>query len=208
MKRVVITINVVLLLGLSSFSAYLFFENRDLKNQSTLTTEEKNKQLVEEINKVYDLPEEDPVVAVVTDVEEFKKQYSVFDNAESGDYLLFYRKARLNVLYRQSEKKVIKTADVLVPITVEVIGSQESIDSAVDKLSEFGNQITVTKTVKPDITQSFVFDLDNDQESEAKSIADLLKLDIGSTVPSSITPGEQTEIIITVADEAPSTQTP
>lgn len=200
MKKAVIILNIVVLLGLAGATGYLFMKNRDLNDQLTLTTEEKNKRLVDEINKVFDLPEEDPVVAIVTNPDEFKKEYAAFDNASSGDYLLFFRKARLNVLYRQSEKRVVKTANVTVPITVELVGAEDAIAAAEAKLSKFGNQITVTKKVDDTIKQSFVFDVDSDQVDQAKQLSEELGYDIGSTLPSTITPGEQTEIIIAVSN--------
>lgn len=201
-KKVLLIANVLLLIGLAGTTAFLFMENKDLNDQITLTTEEKNARLISEINEVFDLPEEEPVVAVVTDPEEFKKQYSAFDNAESGDYLLFYRKARLNVLYRSSEKRVVKTATVTVPITVELVGSEEAIAQAEEKLSAFGDQITIIKKVDDSVKQAFVFDVDNDQAEQLKSIGELLGYEVGSTLPASIVPSDQTEIIIVVTDSS------
>jgi hypothetical protein len=201
-KKLLIVANILFILGLAGVSTYLFIQNRDLNDQLTLTTEEKNRRLVEEINKVFDLPEEEPVVAVVTNPEEFKAQYAAFDNAEEGDYLLFYRKARLNVLYRQDEKRVVKTANVVVPISIELVGSDDAITEAEKKLSEFGDQITITKKVTDGITQAFVFDVDNDQQAELNSIAELLDYEVGSTLPASIVPADQTEIIIAVTKTA------
>lgn len=209
-KKVLIVVNVLLLIGLAGTTAYLYMDNKDLKDQITLTSEEKNARLIEEINKVFDLPEEEPVVAVVTDPDEFKKQYSAFDNAESGDYLLFYRKARLNVLYRSSEKRVVKTATVTVPITVELIGSEEAIATAEEKLSAFGDQITIIKKVDNSVKQAFVFDVDNDQSEQLKSIGEQLGYEAGSTLPASIVPSDQTEIVVVVTDSigAPAPTTP
>ena len=198
-KKFLLIANVLVLVGLVGFSGYLFMENRDLNDQLTLTTEEKNRRLVEEINQVFDLPDEDPVVAIVTDPGEFKAQYAAFDNAQSGDYLLFFRKARLNVLYRQSEKRVVKTANVVVPIAVELIGSEAAIAEAEQKLAEFGNQITLTKTVKEGITQNFVLDIEDDQKAETEAIATQLGFEIGTTLPSTITPTQQTEIVVAVS---------
>jgi hypothetical protein len=204
-KKLLIVANVLFILGLAGVSTYLFVQNRDLNDQLTLTTEEKNRRLVEEINKVFDLPEEEPVVAVVTDSNEFKAQYAAFDNAEEGDYLLFYRKARLNVLYRQDEKRVVKTANVVVPISIELVGSEEAIAEAEAKLADFGDQITIVKKVDDTVKQAFVFDVDSDQAAELESIAELLGYEVGSTLPASIVPGDQTEIIIAVvASETPS----
>lgn len=199
MKKAVVILNVLVLIGLSLTTGYLFMKNRDLNEQLTLTYEEKNKRLVDEINKVFDLPNENPVVVVVNDVEEFKKTYTTFENAESGDYLLFFRKARLNVLYRQDEKRVVKTANITLPIAVELVGSEEDIKAAEEKLAKFGNQVAVTKTVNDSIKQSFVFDIDADQTDQTKQISAELGYDVGSTLPAGITTIAQTEIVIAVS---------
>jgi hypothetical protein len=205
-KRVLMILNIVALIGLTASTTVLFLKNKDLNEQVGLTSEEQNKRLVAEINEVYDLPDEEPVVAKVTDADEFKKQYAVFDNAQVGDYLLFFRKARLNVLYRQSDKKVVKTADVVVPITVELIGSEAAMSAAEEALKEFGNQITVVKTKTDGITQSFVFDVDQDQKEETDSVAKQLSYEVGTTLPAGFTPGAQTEIVVAVSSAGSSTQ--
>ncbi len=206
-RKVLLIANIVALVGLTGSTTYLFMDNRKLREDSGLSSEEKNKRLVEEINKVFDLPDEEPVVAIVTDPEEFKKQYTAFDNAETGDYLLFFRKARLNVLYREDEKRVVKTANVVVPITVEIVGSEAAVAAAGKKLEQFGNQITIVKTIKEGVTQSFVFDKDADQKDETDAIAKELAFETGATLPTSITPGAQTEIIVAVADDKAAAET-
>lgn len=199
-KVAALAVNALLIVGLAGSSGYLYIDNRELREQATLSTAEKNKRLVSEINGVFDLPDEEPVVAIVSDKDQFKKEYPTFENAETGDYLLFFRKARLNVLYRQTEKKVVKTANVIVPITLELVGSQAAVDAKALALEQFGKQLTVTKTVKEGITQAFVFDVDNDQQSEVESIAKQLKYELGSTLPTSFTPGEQTEVVVFATD--------
>lgn len=207
-KKILLAVNILVLLGLIGSNGYLFMKNRELKRDQNLSTEEKNKRLVDEINKVYKLPDETPVVAIVTDPGEFKKQYTAFTDAQSGDYLLFFRKARLNVLYRQSEKKVVKTANVNVPITVEIVGSQTAVDAAEKKMADFGNQVTIKKTVVEGITSDFVYDVDTDQKAETDSIAKQLSYEVGTTLPSSITPGADTEILIATSGKAPSSSGP
>ncbi len=173
-----------------------------MKDQVGLTAEEQNKRLIAEVNKVYDLPEEEPVVAKVTNVDEFKKQFDAFkdDDIRVGDYLLFYRKNRQNIIYRESEKRVVKTAAVAVPITIELVGSDAAIAEAEKKATAaFANQITIVKTKKDGITQSFVFDVDNDQANEVKSIAEKLSFEVGTTLPTGFTPGTQTEVVVVVA---------
>ena len=90
-KNILMAINIIALLGLGGLSFYLYTENNDLNEQITLTTEEKNRRLIEEVNQVFNLPDEEPVVAIVTDPEEFKTQYPTFTDAIEGDYLLFFK---------------------------------------------------------------------------------------------------------------------
>lgn len=202
MKKIILVVWVVVTLGLAGSTVYLFLENRDLNRQLTETTEEKNKRLVEEINKVFDLPEEDPVVAIVTDKDQFIAQYPVFDNAETGDYLLFFRKARLNVLYRQDEKRVVKTAQVTIPVAIELVGSERAINDAEKVLEELvaGSSVTVKKTVQSGISQSFIYDVDQDQADETSQLADLLDVTSAATLPDTINPDTTTEIIVLLAE--------
>lgn len=208
LKRVLMAVNVLLILGLVGYSGTLFFENRDLNEQLTQTAEQKRDQLIAEIDEVFDLPDETPEVVIVTDPEQFKTEYTTFDNVQEGDHLLVFRKARLGVLYRQSDKRVVKTTTVVIPITIELIGSQEVLDAAESKLAEFGSQITVSKTFREDVTQTLVFDVDEDQQSEVSSIATQLDYEISSTLPTSIIPASQTEIVILIADPKPAETTP
>ncbi len=207
-KRIIMVVNVLLIVGLAGYAGFLYFENRDLNDQLTQTAEQKRDRLIDEINDVFDLPDETPEVVIVTDPEQFKSEYTTFDNVQEGDHLLVFRKARLGVLYRQSEKRVVKTTTVVIPITVELVGSQETMDAVEERLLEFGSQITITKTVRDGVTQTFVFDVDEDQESEASSIAGQLDYEVSSTLPASIIPATQTEIVILIADTKPAETTP
>ncbi len=201
-RKILLTINIIALIGLSGATAYLFMENRDLQEQATLSNEEKNQRIIDEVNEVYSLPDEDPVIGYVKDVDKFKNDFPAFENddVKLDDILLFYRKARLNVLYRQSEKRVVKTANVAVPFSVELVGSEKAISDAEKKLGKFNDQITITKTVSDGITQSFVIDVEGDQSAVAEAIAEELKYEIGSTLPSNIQANDQTEIVIIVKD--------
>jgi hypothetical protein len=209
MKRTLMAINIVALLGLAGFSTYLFMENRDLSDQVNLTNQEKNERLIAEVNEVYDLPDEDPVVGVVRDVDEFKTEFTAFanDDVQVDDRLLFFRKNRLNVLYRPSDKRVVKTYNVTVPIAVEIVGTNEALDQNIGKLDAFGNSVTVTRKTDNNITQAFVFDVDNDQTADTARIAEELGLEVGTTLPNGVTPDSTTEVMIfvVVGEEKPAT---
>lgn len=201
---------IILIVALGGSSVYFYLQNQDLKEQINLSSEEKNKQIIAEVNEVYDLPEEDAVVALVRDAEEFKKEYPSYDDVEvlEGDYLLFFRKARLTVLYRQSEKKVVKTANVVVPITVEIIGSEKATAQIEQQLAQFGQQISIVKTVQDGVTSSFIYDVDQDQAEDVASIAEQIGFETAQALASSFEPGAQTEIVIAVSDDASDTLEP
>jgi hypothetical protein len=203
MKKYLVVLNIIALLGFAGGSAYLYLENRDLNKQLNMTEEQIRDELIAEINKVFELPDENPEIVIVNDPVKFKAENSTFDNVEIGDHLLVFRKARLGVLYRQSEKRVVKTTNVVIPISIELVGSQQAVDNVEKKLAEFGSQVTISKTFKDDITQSFIYDVDANQETEVSSIAKELGYDVASSLPSSVIPASQTEILIIVADEQP-----
>lgn len=208
-KRTLMALNIIFLIGLAGLSAYLFTENRDLNDQVNLTNQERNERLIAEVNEVYDLPDEDPVVGIVRDVDEFKNEFTAFanDDVQVDDRLLFYRKNRLNVLYRPSEKRVVKTYNVTLPIAVEIIGPENALSEIEEKLGTFGNSVTVTRKIDNNVIQAYVLDVDNDQTADVARIAEELKLDIGTTLPTGAQLDPTTEVVIYVtASEKPPAQ--
>lgn len=214
-KNIILVVNIVALLGLAGSTGYLFMKNRDLKAEIALPAEERtrknNEKLVTEIKKVFQLPDEEPQVIFVNDGQKAASENpgiaAVFKDLKTGDYILLYKKARLGVQYRPTDKKVVFSSTIAVPISVEIIGSEEDIAAAEKKLADFGNQVTITKTVKEGITQSFVYDSDDNQKDETAAIAKQLGYEVGATLPSSITPSGSTEVVIVVSSTTtPTTQ--
>jgi predicted negative regulator of RcsB-dependent stress response len=69
-------------------------------------------KLVSQVSKLTDLPQgETPTIATVTDAAKLKNQ-DFFVNAENGDKLLIYTKAKKAYLYRPSTNKVINIAPI------------------------------------------------------------------------------------------------
>jgi len=202
-----VILNIVFVLLLIGASTYLYLENRNLNSELTMSETQrqkvKNDKYIEEIAKTLTLPDESPFFVInVIDPEKAKADNPelgiLFGELKADDFILVYKKAKLGIQYRPSEKKIVKTNTVVLPIIVEILGSEQAMADLEKKLANFGNQITVIKTIKDGITQSFVFDVDSDQQAEADSIAKQLGLDTGSTLLSGITPSEQTEIVIAV----------
>lgn len=190
----VFTLTLAILLVISlGFGGYYFKQYRDLKNVSAKTPEEKNKELVAKINKVYELPkDEDPVVAVVSDEEKFKSEYPVFTAAKKDDSLLLYEKAGQAILFRESENRVIGTATFAVKkgSAVHIIGSVESQNSTEALLTQkLANDVRISGKSTPlaTYTATTVIDLTGQKPDVAKKIAEAL----GGTVVSSLPAGEK-----------------
>lgn len=114
-KKVGIALLVVVLLGGAAFGAAKYKklqdENKKLKNpqeQARIQTE----SLIKEVGAITVLPaDETPTVATVADASKLKNQ-AFFKDAQNGDKVLIYTKAKKAYLYRPSTKKIIQIAPV------------------------------------------------------------------------------------------------
>jgi S1-C subfamily serine protease len=84
-----------------------------IKTGANKPTEDTLSLLLKKVGKLYNLPDEIPTVAVITDITLLGDQ-EFFDNGKNGDKVLIYSTAELAVLYRPSENKIIDVQ----PITI------------------------------------------------------------------------------------------
>lgn len=196
----------VLLIGALAFGGYYFRQYQDLKATSSKSAEEKNKELVEKINNVYALPkDEDPVVAIVSDEEAFKKEYPVFTTAKKGDSLLLYEKASQAILYRESENKIIGTASFTVRkgSAVQIIAGSDRQNSTEQTLtSKLGADIRVSGKSTPvgQYTVTTVVDLTGQKSELASKIAEALGATVVTTLPAGEIATEGAELVVIVAN--------
>jgi len=104
-------------------SLYFYNKYQDsqaaIKNPTAAQKDEATK-LVLKVKKHVVLPDnEDPVIATVNDINQFKNQ-TFFAEAQNGDNVLVYAKAKKAVLYRPSIDRVIN----MLPLTVETTPQQ------------------------------------------------------------------------------------
>lgn len=85
------------------------------------------KDLEQAVGKHISLPKESPSIARVSDKNALAGQ-DFFKNAQNGDKVLIYRKAKLAVLYRPSSDKIINVAPIA--LGGEVAGEQTASPSA------------------------------------------------------------------------------
>ncbi len=181
----------------------------DAKQVTTQSTEEKNKELVAKVAKLYDLPQdEEPTVILVKDAKnlqtDFEKQIGeIFKNLENNDYILIYKKAKLGIHYRESSNKIVATTPISIPIVTQVMAAtDESSEATVDGLTQlFGTQLSIAKKVDKnlEIEKTVVVDVSGSYEEEAKSIAAQLQAEVVASLPPDVRADEGVEIVVLVA---------
>jgi hypothetical protein len=65
------------------------------------------KAVLEELNRIAVLPDEPPQIATVSDPEAVRKQSEFFANAQEGDLIIAFLKARQIIIYRPSDGKIV-----------------------------------------------------------------------------------------------------
>lgn len=107
-------VGAVIILALAAAAGYFFWQYNNLKNNPNAAAQETTQRLVAKVNQLYVLPgDEQPTVAQVQDKEKLKDQ-AFFNKAENGDYILIYTNAKLALLYREKDNKLINVGPVTI----------------------------------------------------------------------------------------------
>lgn len=104
---------IVLLAGVPSLYFYSKYRTAQyrLKNPTAAAAADA-KELLGKISKVIQLPtDEEPTIATVSDREKLASQ-TFFANAQNGDKVLIYTKAKKAILYREATGKIIEVGPV------------------------------------------------------------------------------------------------
>lgn len=116
---IVIALLVVIALGVAGYFAKQYY---DLRSYPSMAANQEATQLTTAVNKLYELPkDEKPVIGSVQDKEKLKDQ-PFFKNAQNGDKILIYQKAKMAIIYRQQDNKLINVG----PITIDTSPQQNS----------------------------------------------------------------------------------
>lgn len=99
-------------LVLAVTGAFLVTEYQQKKNDPKAQAEATTSRVIEKVSELYFLPkDEKPTVAQIEDKSKLDGQ-SFFDSAENGDYLLVYTDAKIALLYREGENKLVNVGPV------------------------------------------------------------------------------------------------
>ena len=194
------------------FGGYYYKQYNDLKATSSKTVDQLNEEIVQKVNKVFELPkEETPLILTVKSsnpedfVTELEKQIAqTFKNLQKADSILIYQKAGKAILYRESENRVIDTATIVVKsgAAVHVIApadKQNSSEQAITKSLSDQVRIVGKSTPVAQYSATTVVDLTGQKAELAKSIAAAVGGTVAATVPTGETTSEGTEIVVIVA---------
>lgn len=112
-KLVIVLVTViVILLVVGGFFTYKYINtvNNDPTHQA--------QALVDSMSRYIDLPKEQPTVATIVDRTKLSSQ-ALRDQAQNGDKLLIYSKAKRIILYRPSISKVVTMLTIQTQTTPE-----------------------------------------------------------------------------------------
>jgi hypothetical protein len=105
---------ILLIISYAVVAGVVWIYSSKMQQSPTYQQEQAQKQvktLVEKVGKLVVLPEsETPQVAVIQDVDSLKKTQEFFIDAQNGDRILVYPKARKAFIYRESSNKIINVA--------------------------------------------------------------------------------------------------
>ena len=98
--------------GSAATAVVFIVKYNNLKKDPNISAQNTKQRIVDNVSKLYDVPQEEPTLAKVTEAEKIKKQQEFFKNAQNGDYILVWPNAKLGLLYRESTNKVINVGPV------------------------------------------------------------------------------------------------
>lgn len=111
-KKVALTIGVLLLLGSAGAAGFFYRQLDTLKKNPNKVALDETKATITAVSKLIVLPSgEQPTVATVTDVSKLKDQ-PFFGNAKNGDKVLIYTNAKKAILYNPTGNRIVEVAPV------------------------------------------------------------------------------------------------
>jgi len=211
---------VCLILFLAAFGGFYFVKYLQINNKYknlTMTQEEKNQNTVDLVAKLIDLPKnEKPTIFEVKDKSKLgsapvAKNY--FASVKNGDVILAYQKANLSIIYRPSEKKIVKTDSytnfyaAANPVKVAIIAPQSQQQDTENLIkSKVINVEIISKHLPKNVGgQSMVVDATGQNAKAAKELAEKIGLSVGQ-LPEGETKPKNASLIVIIT--APGDNTP
>jgi hypothetical protein len=111
-KLVMIVAGAVVLLSLGVAGYFVMQYQKVIKTNPEIAAQDTKQRVVNAVGKLYNVPREEPTMARVSDVTKLRDSQEFFKNAQNGDYMLIYVKAKLAVLYREGANRIVNAGPV------------------------------------------------------------------------------------------------
>jgi hypothetical protein len=142
----------IFIVMLAAGLGYTLWQNQQLKKPDAQTeiAREANQKLVDRVSQIILVPEGDPTVANIVDVDALRKQNPDFyKDAQNGDRLLLY--STKAIIYREAESKIINVAPVIIsPNDEGLLEPTDGETNGVNSELEAGSEVN---TVPVDATE-------------------------------------------------------
>lgn len=195
---------IILILGIVAF--YFYNQYQQIKKNPNQVAQAETDQLVAQVSKLIDLPkDETPTVATVLDKEKLKDQ-PFFANAQNGDKILIYTKAKKAIIFRPSQNKLINVGPIAIDqkaqVQVALVNAGGDVTAVTKKLNDkFAGAIAVSASGdaknKGNVKQVTVVDVTGQNADAAKQIASELGGQVGS-LPAGETAPQGAAIVVFV----------
>jgi hypothetical protein len=103
----------VVIVVLAVLAGFFFWQYNNIKANPDSVAQETTQRLVGKVDRLYAIPDEEPTVAQISDKEKLEDQ-PFFQNAENGDYLLIFTNAKLAILYRENENRLVNVGPIAI----------------------------------------------------------------------------------------------
>ncbi len=100
-----------LVVVMAAVTVYLYIQYSNLKADPAKEAQAEAAELAAQVGKLIVLPDEQPTVATVTDVEKLKDQ-PFFAKAQNGNKVLIYTQAKKAILFDPIANKIIEVAPI------------------------------------------------------------------------------------------------
>lgn len=229
---VCVILTALLVFGIGLYYFIQYHHAQKLLQDPLLASETEQETVVKNVGKLTQVPPgEQPTIAKISDITKLNNQ-PFFQNAQNGDFVLIYTKAKEAILYDPVSNKVLRVGPILVPsptagIPQAALGAQTSnlpVSVAIyngttvaglakkteAQLMQDMKNVTVvaeTNAAKQDYPKTIVTDLTGNNSQAASQIASILHGEV-SSLPKGESNPAHADILIILGGALQPTPTP
>ena len=205
-SKIFLIIAGILVVLLAGAAIYFFIKYQGIKKNPNQVAQAEVNRIVKLVGQLIALPnDESPTLATIKDKDQLKDQ-PFFANAQNGDVILIYTKAKKAIVYREKGNKIINVGPISIDqkngTPVAVVNAGGDTDATIKKLNDkFNGSVTVTGTTdaknKNSVKGITVVDVAGNNGDLTKQIATEIGGTVGS-LPSGETAPSGANIVIFV----------